>query len=357
MNRERTDTIISSFWVIAGLVAVIAVGYYFRNIWMLVLLSFIFASALHPGVQLGRRFRIPAPISLVTMYVLIFLVLSLLLSFVIPPLAQQTSQLAAVGTQMLGLEKINVDPSWALDLNNLKELANSYQEYSNILTQFTGSLQTAFVFITSTFSVMFVFVTWLVMTSHISLSVDHFAASFAWLLPEKTAEKKAERARNILQSIMRKLGGWVRGQLVLMFAIGIVSYLGLTLLGVPYALPLAIIAGLLEIVPNLGPTLSSIPAIVIAFFFVNPLTAVVTAVFYFLMQLLENSFLVPQVMKEAVDVHPLTTLILMLLGFQAMGVVGAVGILPLYIIVRTLVQELVPGGGPFANLEQYIHKK
>ncbi len=353
MNRERTNTIISSFWVIAGLFAVIAGVYFFRNIWMIVLLSFILASALHPTVQFGRRFRIPGVLTLITMYLLIFSVLSVLLSFVIPPLAQQTLQLVSATSQMIGFEELSLN-NWSYDVESIRSLANSYQEYSNIVNQFTGSLRTAFTVIASTFSVGVVLVTWLVMTAHILLSLDHFSASFAWLLPGTDSKAKALRAQKITNAIMQQLGGWVRGQLVLMVTVGAVSYVGLLLLGVPYALPLAIIAGLLEIIPNLGPTLSSIPAIVVAFFFVNPLAAVATAVFYFLVQLLENSFLVPQVMQEAVDVHPLTTLILMLLGFQAMGVIGAVGILPLYIIVRTLVKELVPDNGPFAQLERYM---
>lgn len=354
MNRAQTSTIITSFWIIAGLISVVFGVYYLRNILMLVFLSFIFASALRPGVNLGKKVKIPAPVSMVVMYLVIFLFLSLLLSFVIPPFVQQTTQFATVASQMIGFQEIHFDGAWSLDL---REVANSYREYGSLLNQFTGSLQTVLTVITSTFSVLFVFVTWLVMTSHILLSLEHFALSFAWLLPGESSEEKAKKAHNLLEKIMSQLGSWVRGELVLMFSVGIGTYIGLVLLGVPFALPLAIIAGVLEIVPNLGPTLSAVPAVIAAFLLVNPVTGFATILFYFLIQLVENSFLVPQIMREAVDVHPLTTLILMLIGFQVMGAVGAIGILPLYIMIRTISRELHPEKGPFADFSKYLKSK
>ncbi len=354
MNRAHVSSIITSFWIITALILVVFSLYYLRSIFALVFLAFIFASALHPGVKLGKKMKIPAPISMVTMYVFIFMFASLLLSFIIPPFVQQTTQFATVATQMAGLEELHFDGVWSIDL---RELANSYREYGDILSQFTGSLQTILRVITSTFSILFVFVTWLVMTSHILLSLDHLALSFAWLLPGESSEEKAEKAHILVDKIMSQLGGWVRGELVLMFSIGLGTYIGLLLLGVPFALPLAIIAGLLEIVPNLGPTISAIPAVIVAFLLVNPVTGVATAVFYFLIQLVENSFLVPQIMREAVDVHPLSTLILMLIGFQVMGVVGAVGILPMYIMLRTISRELYPQKGPFADYSKHNKSK
>lgn len=354
MNRAQVSTIISFFWVIAALIGVVFGAYYLRNILMLLFLSFIFASALHPGVKFGKQLKVPAAISMVVMYIFIFLFLALLLSFIIPPFIQQTTQFATVASQMIGFQEIHFDGAWSLDL---REVASSYREYGTLLNQFTGSLQAILSVITSTFSVLFVFVTWLVMTSHILLSLEHFALSFAWLLPGSTSEEKVKKSHDLLEKIMTQLGSWVRGELVLMFSIGIGTYIGLVLLGVPFALPLAIIAGVLEIVPNLGPTLSAVPAVIAAFLLVNPITGVATILFYILIQLIENSFLVPQIMREAVDVHPLTTLILMLVGFQVMGAVGAIGILPLYIMVRTISRELYPGKGPFANLSAKVKKE
>lgn len=353
MNKSQFSIIISAFWLIAALISVIAAAYFLRNILMLVFLSFILASALHPGVRLGRRFKVPAPVSILSMFVVLFVVISILLSFVIPPLVTQSVQFLNTATKMVGIREVPLDGVMTL---NLEQIAQQFDRYGGLLNQFTGSIQAAVSVITSTFSILFIFITWLVVTSHMLMSIDHIAGSFAWLAPGDNKKEKAQFARDVLEEIMHQLGSWLRGQLLLMIIVGVVTYIGLYLLGVPYALPLAIIAGFLEIVPNLGPTIASIPAIAAAFLLVNPLTGFFTILFYIIVQQLENNLIVPQIMKNAVDVHPLTTIVLMLIGFQSMGVVGALGILPLYITARTLIRHLFPERGPFSDYSRALKK-
>ena len=95
---------------------------------------------------------------------------------------------------------------------------------------------------------------------------------------------------------------------------------------------------------------------IIAFFMVNPVMAGITTVFYILVQQLENNLIVPYIMKGAVDVRPLTTLLLILIGFELLGVPGALLIVPLYITVRTFVRELKPNFGPFRDYGQYLKR-
>lgn len=340
---NKFSSIIAVFWLIVTLIGIIVGAFLLRSVLLLLFMAIIFASALHPMVQFGRKWKIPAPVTIFSLYALLFAVVSFLLSLIVPPLAQQTVQLISSATTMLGLSKIDLNGFGQLDMGFW---ANSFDQYGSIFSQFTGSIQTALGILFSTFSAVFVFFTLLVMTFHTLMSMDHVAYSYAWMLPG-TKEEKLTVANKIMQSVRLQLGSWVRGQLTLMLLIGVVTYIGLLMLGVPYALPLALLAGFLEFVPNLGPIISSIPAIAVASLMVSPWMGVVTTIFYLLVQQLENNLIVPLVMREAVDIHPLTTILLMLIGFELMGVIGAVTVVPLYLCIRTVWKILYPDHGPF----------
>src|SRR3989344_2210733 len=99
-----------------------------------------------------------------------------------------------------------------------------------------------------------------------------------------------DRVRDVgkaLDLLEHKLGGWARGQITLMILVGLATYIGLVILGIPFALPLAIVAGLLEIVPYMGPIIAGIPAVIIGLG-ISPLMALAAAALYFLIQQVEN---------------------------------------------------------------------
>ena len=129
-----------------------------------------------------------------------------------------------------------------------------------------------------------------------------------------------------------------------MFSVGLLTYIGLTILGVDIALPLAVLAGLLEIVPNIGPVISAIPAVLIAFP-IHPILALSTAALYFLVQFLENHILVPNIMKRATGVSPLTSIIGLMIGFRLVGPIGAILAIPTIIVIRSLAKEYLPPSG------------
>ena len=121
-----------------------------------------------------------------------------------------------------------------------------------------------------------------------------------------------------------------------MLTIGIVTFIGLTVLRIPYALPLALAAGLLEILPNLGPTLAAIPAIAIAYISFGPVSALLALIFYVIVQQLENNLLVPKIMAANAHVNPLVAIVTILIGVEIGGVVGAFLAIPIYIVIRLI---------------------
>jgi predicted PurR-regulated permease PerM len=154
------------------------------------------------------------------------------------------------------------------------------------------------------------------------------------------------RAGEVLEAIGASLRRWLLAQLVMMLAIGIATAIGLSLLGVKAALALGLIAGLLEFIPMLGPILSAIPGIAIAFLD-SPQKALLVALVYWAIQFLEGHILQPLLMKRGVDLPPVITLIglaLMALVFGFLGMMVAVPVLAAVMVaIKMLYVEDVVG--------------
>ena len=143
-----------------------------------------------------------------------------------------------------------------------------------------------------------------------------------------------------MRKIERRLGSWFIGQITLGVSIGIATYIGLNLLGIEFALSLAIIAGLLEIVPIIGPIISAVPAVLIALT-TSPVLAVIVIALFFIIQQLENNILVPMVMRKALGLPPLVTIIALMIGGRLAGVSGMVLAVPIVVISQLVIRELL----------------
>jgi predicted PurR-regulated permease PerM len=203
----------------------------------------------------------------------------------------------------------------------------------NLIDRFGSSANTLYSIVSSTFSGVFTVFTIMVMSFYLMLDRRNLHLRIAWFTQRK---EHLEQAKDFIDSLEYQLGGWVRGQIILMLVIGILTYIGLLLLGLPYALPLALLAASLEILPNLGPTLAAVPAVVIAYITAGPLMGLITLLFYILVQQFENNLLVPKIMKDNVDVSPLISIVSILIGLKLAGVIGALLAIPIYIILRTI---------------------
>jgi predicted PurR-regulated permease PerM len=148
-----------------------------------------------------------------------------------------------------------------------------------------------------------------------------------------------EQASHVTSRIFVRLGGWVSGQILLCVIIGSISWVGLTLIGVPYAVVLALVAGVMEAVPNVGPIIAAVPAIIVAALY-SPWQAALVALLYIVIQQLENYIIVPRVMSKAVELHPLAVLLALMVGGELMGVMGAVLAVPVTAAISVVVDEI-----------------
>jgi predicted PurR-regulated permease PerM len=172
--------------------------------------------------------------------------------------------------------------------------------------------------------------------------------SFYLLLERKNLDKyllhffgdNAEKVgAGVMDKIEKRLGGWVRAQILLMIIIGLLTFIGLRLLGIDYALPLAIFAGFLEIIPTIGPFISAIPAVLVALL-ISPLMGLAVAALYFLIQQIENNFIVPQLMAKECGINPLITIIVLIAGFKLGGIIGAILAVPVVLLIEIILTEI-----------------
>jgi predicted PurR-regulated permease PerM len=161
------------------------------------------------------------------------------------------------------------------------------------------------------------------------------------------ADRRA-RARDVWNQIETRLGSWVRGQLILMGAMGLATTVAYTLLGVPGPLLLGLIAAFTEAIPLVGPLLGAIPAIIVAAT-VSPQLALLVAGVYVILQFLEGNLLVPLVMRNTVGISPFIVILSLLIGGAAGGLLGALFAVPIAAAIEVAIEGLQSREVPVAQ--------
>lgn len=185
---------------------------------------------------------------------------------------------------------------------------------------------------------IFGFVTILILSFYMLADSSQITRAFVRLFP------RTERARvqDACNRVTTKVSAWLGGQLLLAGIIGTTAAIGLWLLGVPYFYVLALIAGIGEMIPVVGPFLSAIPAVGVAFS-VSPSLGIFVALFFFVQQQLENHVLVPRVMARQVGVSPVIVIVALLIGGSLLGIVGAILAVPTAAILQVMFEEWAAG--------------
>lgn len=300
-----------------GFLLLLWVTYQVRAIILLVFVSFILMTAVNPIVSLARRKKIPVLPVMFLIYVGVISLLSMVIASLVPAVLDQSKSLIhnmpSYISSLQNTFNIKLDPGFGNDY-----LASIP---SNLLRFAVG----AFSNIIDVLAVFFI-------SYYLTIERPSLHKYLVKLFTDGNAEGKAEA---MIIAVERKVGGWVRGELFLMAIIGLMTYTGLVLLKIPYALPLGVLAGMLEAVPNIGPIFAAIPAILIALT-ISPFIALGVTALSILIQQLENNLIVPKVMQSATGTKPLVTILILLIGYTLGGIPGAVLAMPLFLTANTV---------------------
>jgi predicted PurR-regulated permease PerM len=322
---------------VALTIALLWAFYLTRDALLLVYVSALVAIGLSPLVRsLERRGlpgarRLPRWAAILVIYLVVIGVLALVGVLIIPPLIDQAQALWMALPNML-----HQGQEWLVN-HGLLSHELTVQE---AVQQAPGGANTVGAIVGAVWGVVggvFGIVTILILAFYLLLDADGIGGTFVRLFPP------GERARveDASRRIVTKVSAWLGGQLLLGGIIGSTAAIGLWLLGVPYFYVLALIAAIGELIPIVGPILSAIPAVAVAFT-VSPTLALFVVLFYFGQQPLENHVLVPKVMSKQVGLGASLVIIALLVGGSLLGILGAILAIPTAAILQVLFEEAYP---------------
>lgn len=320
--RQKID--IPSLTILKIILILLALGFLYlvRDILLLLAVAIVIAAAINPIVDWLKKHGLPRLLGVIIVYLLILGILGFIITLVFPSLAFQIKQLGI--NLPIYLEKIGLEDWWPrLNLEGIGEQIG--QAASSVLAttiNIFGGLFSAIVILI------------------ISIYLVAQEEGIRKFITSITPRKHQAYVLDLVARIQKKMGRWLRGQLVLALIVGLLTFIGLSILQMPYALVLALIAGVLELLPYIGPILSAIPAIIIGFL-QSPLSGLLVFILYVLIQQLENHLIVPQVMKRVLGLNPVVTIIAVLMGFKLAGILGAILAIPVAAAIAVFARDFM----------------
>ena len=307
--------------------------YLVRSVVALVLISIFLAVALGPGVDFFQRRHLPRAASILVVYGLIFLALFGIGLLIVPPVVEETTQLVQNVPEYIDGARRN---ELIRDYDDRYGITARLQEQAANLPQRLGSAVATLQSVTvGVFSTLFQLVTVLVITLFLLLD----GKSIAGFLFHQLEPEHERRARAIAANIYKAVGGYVTGAFALALVAGTVTFVVLSVLGVPFAVPLAVLMAFLDLIPLVGAPVAGVVIASIAAFQDFPTTLIVWGVFFVIYQQLENNVLQPFVYKRTVSLAPLLVIIAVLIGATLLGVLGALLAIPVAAALQILVKD------------------
>jgi predicted PurR-regulated permease PerM len=321
-------------WLAITIVALWA-AYLIRSQLLVIYVCVLFATGLSPLVRWierrrtsGKR-RLPRPAAILLIYATVIGLLVGIGFAVLPPLIEQSQAFWRELPDRIGAIQRRL-VSWGL--------ISPDTSYKDLLQQAPGSgdavnfvLGTVWGFVGGLFGL----VTILLLTFYLLVESQSIFNFFVRIFPRERRQTVAD----VSAMVTNKVSAWLGGQIFLGFIIGATTAIGLGLMGVPYFFVLALIAGIGEMIPMVGPLLSAIPAIAVALT-VSPGLALGVAIFFLVQQQLENAVLVPKLMGQTVGLSAVTVILSLLIGGSLLGFAGALLAVPTAAIIQVLFEEL-----------------
>lgn len=309
--------------------------YLVLDIIALIFISVIIVSAMDPVVDFLQKKKIPRAVAVLGLFLVMFSFIGAVVAFLVPPIVVQIKDLSENFPRYF-----QTGETFIIHLKDFFESKNINFDFRQISDNFSETLsdfsKNIFSKTIDVFSGLISFVVVFSLAFYMSVEEDGIRKFIISVFPDKYKNYAADLSFRIKD----KIGRWMLGQLFLMLIIFVLVSAGLYLIGVPYALILGIFAGIMEIVPYIGPIISAIPGIFLGFL-ISPTVGFLAILVYVIAQQLENNILVPQIMKKAVGLNPVATIIALLVGARLGGVLGMVLSIPVATAISLFVNDLI----------------
>jgi len=335
MPEEKRVISISTGTIIRVVLVLLGVWFVYvtRTLIGVLLVSVLLAAVLDPIVDWFEKKHIPRSVTVALLYVVIFVILAVLLLAIIPPMIVEVR---GVAENFGGLWKRVVSSFDALHTISARYgLEASFQSSIDALNDaVSGSFASLFSTVTGALSGIVSFFIMLVISFFLVVEKDSIRDIVNSILPKR----HHEYVGSMLIKMQHKVGQWLIGQLVLMLFIGVLSYIGLLVFGVKYALLLAVLAGIFEIVPYLGPVAAAVPAVFFAAVD-SPTKGILILAFYLVIQRVEHMVLVPKIMQKTTGLNPIMVILALSVGFTVGGIAGGLLSIPVAAALNALLSD------------------
>lgn len=307
---------------VLGILLALGLAWILRDILLYTFTAFMIAGVMYPLAKWAERHHVPKGLTVAIVYILLISVLVTAISFLVPALLDQTRLAAGAFGNTLGwLQDAtgllrDIASRMGIQAGTPPTIAGVASQAQDVALGFLGTINS--------------------LAGGVAGALVVIALSFYIIIEDEAAQKAfrnlvppeyQEFASRLVWQVVEKLGAWMRGQLALSASISVTYFVTFTILGLPYPLLLALVAGLFEFVPYLGPIIAGIVATFIAFT-VAPWKAVVIAIVVLVVQQLQNNIVAPMVMRRAVGLNPVISILAFLVGAKLFGAVGAIFAIP-----------------------------
>ena len=328
MNRLIVEISWASLWRVLLILGLVVLIYFARNAITVLFLAIFISSALDSLVIRLEGWRIPRLLGTILVFLTLLLSAAILIYTIVPialfelrgifnNLDGTIGQILSLGIPQQFTDIIN---------NNLENISNTLfagsASFLGIMSHLLGGITSLLVT--------------LVIAFYLTLSRDGVGRFIRAVFPEDLEDK----VLSIYYRSKKKIGHWFQAQLILSLVIGLLVFIGLSVLGVKYALILSIFAAVFELIPIVGPIFAGGVAVVIGFS-QSIAIGVYVLLLFLVIQQLENHVLVPIMMKKAIDVHPVVILIALFGGVELAGFVGLILAVPAVVVASEVVDDWV----------------
>jgi predicted PurR-regulated permease PerM len=308
--------------------------YLIRDVAFILIISIIFASIMIPLVDFLGKKKIPRTISVIGIYLIFLLLIALAIYLVIPIVSTQIGSLA--------LNLSNFSNRFLNGLGNRfgfqsKDIAvyiqKALESFSSGFSSFTQNIYSTTVKIIGEIATAIMVI---VLSFYLTIE-KNFAKK---LIEFFTPKNKQEQWVKLITKAQKKMAVWLSGQIIMSFLVFVLSFIVFLILGIHDAFTLALIMGLLEIVPYFGPLIGGAAAALVAFsqsFFLG----IIVILAIILIQQVENHILTPNVMKKVTGLSPVVIILAILIGIELFGFIGIIIAIPTAVAISVILQESV----------------
>ena len=303
-----------------------------RDLVLIVLTAVVIASAVEPAAKSLMKRKVPRIAAVLFVYLVFFSIFFGFFYFFIPPVLTET-------VHLLSNFPTYVDAIKGSSLGGATSSLDASLGVQQLLTQSTAVLKdfssNTFSAASSIFGGLLSFILIVVFSFYFAVQetgIDDF-------LRVVTPKKNQRYVIDLWKRSQYKIGLWMQGQLLLALIVGLLVYLGLMVLGVPYALVLAVLAAMFELIPVFGPVLSAVPGVALALISGGVSLALMALALYVIIQQFENHLIYPLVVTKVVGVPPLLVILALIVGAQLAGFLGIILSVPFSAAIQEFVTD------------------